>query len=172
METTLGKCEDFKNRKSALHHEVESRGYIPMMSPKCHPELAGVGIEYPWGRAEPEFCRRINGFESETLARQYGTGTRQGEGPRHFTWAEIRETRSRVYTRVLEALRARGRWLQADGDMVKTVKFHRDVIDMEKAFLTPRYSWVVCVIGHGGEIATAIHVLAPLSRGAGSAPAL
>lgn len=39
---------------------VESREHIIIMSPKYHPELAGVGIGYGWGKAKLEFRRRIN----------------------------------------------------------------------------------------------------------------
>ena len=34
------------------------RGHIPEMSPKCHPELAGVGIEYSWGKSKWWFRRK------------------------------------------------------------------------------------------------------------------
>ncbi|CAN0378133.1 unnamed protein product, partial [Ectocarpus sp. 13 AM-2016] len=56
----LGECPDFKQEKSALQHVVESRGHILIMSPKCHPELAGVGIEYAWGKAKLEVRRKLN----------------------------------------------------------------------------------------------------------------
>ena len=35
-------------------------GHILISSPKYHPELAGVGIEYSWGKAKLEFRRNIN----------------------------------------------------------------------------------------------------------------
>jgi hypothetical protein len=37
-----------------------SRGQIPEMSPKCHPELAGVGIEYSWGKSKMHFRRHTD----------------------------------------------------------------------------------------------------------------
>ena len=30
------------------------------MSPKCHPELAGVGVEYSWGKAKMYFRRHTD----------------------------------------------------------------------------------------------------------------
>ena len=42
------------------------RGHILMMSPKGHPELAGMGIEYSWGKAKYEF-RRLNNTEPKDL---------------------------------------------------------------------------------------------------------
>jgi hypothetical protein len=38
---------------------VHARGHILLMSPRCHPELAGQGIEYCWGAAKL-FYRRHN----------------------------------------------------------------------------------------------------------------
>lgn len=32
-------------------------GHLAEMSPKCHPELAGCGIEYSWGKAKMHFRR-------------------------------------------------------------------------------------------------------------------
>lgn len=41
----LGNCPDFRDQPSLLQMEVESRGHILVMSPKSHPEVAGVGVE-------------------------------------------------------------------------------------------------------------------------------
>jgi len=38
---------------------IVSRGHILLMSPKCNPELAGMGFEYAWG-ASKLFYRRNN----------------------------------------------------------------------------------------------------------------
>ena len=54
------KLPDFANEKTALQHTVESRGHILLLSPKCHPEVAGVGIEYSWGMSKSKFRREIN----------------------------------------------------------------------------------------------------------------
>ncbi|CAN0262157.1 unnamed protein product [Ectocarpus sp. 12 AP-2014] len=57
--TVLGECPDFKQEKSALQHLLEGRSHVLTMLPKCHPELAGVGIEYAWGKAKLEFRRKL-----------------------------------------------------------------------------------------------------------------
>ncbi|CAN0187432.1 unnamed protein product [Laminaria digitata] len=56
--TVLGKLPDFLNEKTALQHTVESRGHILLLSPKCHPEVAGVGIEYSWGMSQEQVPSR------------------------------------------------------------------------------------------------------------------
>ena len=48
-------CEDFVKEKGALQEIVESRGHILILFPKCHPELAGCGIEYSWGKSKQYF---------------------------------------------------------------------------------------------------------------------
>ena len=40
-----------------LAEKLRARGHILLMSPKCHPELAGVGIENSWGKSAMLFRR-------------------------------------------------------------------------------------------------------------------
>ncbi|CAN0529472.1 unnamed protein product [Ectocarpus sp. 12 AP-2014] len=58
VEKVLQALPDFKNERTALQHLVESRGHILLLSPKCHPEVAGVGIEYSWGFPSRNFGGR------------------------------------------------------------------------------------------------------------------
>lgn len=58
--TVLGNLSDFRDEKTALQHTVESRGHILLLSPKFHPEIAGVGIEYSWGMSKSKFRRQID----------------------------------------------------------------------------------------------------------------
>ena len=57
LRETLANCEDFKNEVGALEKLVLDRGHILLMSPKGHPELAGSGIEYVWGKGKTDFRR-------------------------------------------------------------------------------------------------------------------
>mmetsp|Transcript_6492 Transcript_6492/g.9008 ORF Transcript_6492/g.9008 Transcript_6492/m.9008 type:complete len:105 (+) Transcript_6492:681-995(+) len=54
---TLAKCEDFASEEPALKKYLENRGHHLIMSPKGHPELAGLGIEYSWGKTKYEWRR-------------------------------------------------------------------------------------------------------------------
>mmetsp|Transcript_14417 Transcript_14417/g.38266 ORF Transcript_14417/g.38266 Transcript_14417/m.38266 type:complete len:201 (-) Transcript_14417:231-833(-) len=56
----LSNCWDFSHEKTALQEYVESRGHILRMCVKGHPEMAGVGIEYSWGKAKQKFRRDVN----------------------------------------------------------------------------------------------------------------
>jgi hypothetical protein len=53
----LDECEDFASEVIALQELVHSRGHVLLISPKCHPEIAGCGIEYSWGKAKMTYRR-------------------------------------------------------------------------------------------------------------------
>jgi hypothetical protein len=46
------------HEKTALINIMEARGHMLLPSVKCHPEMAGNGIEYSWGQAE-RFLNRL-----------------------------------------------------------------------------------------------------------------
>jgi hypothetical protein len=56
----LMQCDDFKLEKSKLHCLLEELGGNCRMTPKVHPEIAGVGIEYDWGYAKLKYRKEIN----------------------------------------------------------------------------------------------------------------
>ena len=55
MEATLGSCSDFANQRSILEENIGGRGHLFDMSPKFGCEIAGVGIEYSWGKCKIYF---------------------------------------------------------------------------------------------------------------------
>jgi hypothetical protein len=69
MQHCLSNCPDFKNEKIGIQKLLESRGHILIVSPKCHPELAGSGIEYCWGMADMIF--RSIGKKQSTNVEQH-----------------------------------------------------------------------------------------------------
>ena len=56
----LQNCLDFCNEKSKLECLVEELGGKFRLTPKCHPEIAGIGIEYCWGYAKWQFRCEFN----------------------------------------------------------------------------------------------------------------
>ena len=66
----LQSCPDFANEVSLLEQLVIDRGHILLSSPKCHPELAGDGIEYGWGQSKRYYRRNNPGSESEMARHQ------------------------------------------------------------------------------------------------------
>ena len=57
IDDALAACEDFLGEPSLLEDLFRKHGHILTMSPKGHPELAGVGVEYCWGKAKMHFRR-------------------------------------------------------------------------------------------------------------------
>jgi hypothetical protein len=58
--------EDFQMQQNAVDELVLGRGHMTQLSPKCHAELAGNGIEYNLGCSKLNF-RRNNTCEPTTL---------------------------------------------------------------------------------------------------------
>ena len=52
IERILAKQADFCNELTLLQYHARKLGALVDRSPKCHPELAGEGIEYLWGLAK------------------------------------------------------------------------------------------------------------------------
>lgn len=67
----LGNCLDFLHEETALSQHVHAKGHLLIMTPKAHPELAGVGIEYSWGKSKMHF-RKVNDCNSKTFHSQVG----------------------------------------------------------------------------------------------------
>jgi hypothetical protein len=64
----LMKCCDFKNEMSALETYLVDRGHLLLISPKCHPELAGCGIEYMFAKIKWTFRRHTNDTGATNLS--------------------------------------------------------------------------------------------------------
>ena len=58
--SVLKKCSDFKNEESQMKYILTLLGVDLRLTPKCHPEIAGIGIEYAWGYAKLRFRRDFN----------------------------------------------------------------------------------------------------------------
>jgi hypothetical protein len=49
----MGMCHDFMNEEGMLQHIAnKSIGVKVLLTPKCHAELAGEGVEYVWACAK------------------------------------------------------------------------------------------------------------------------
>ena len=53
----MGFCNDFLNEEGMLQHIAKRIGVEVLLTPKCHAELAGEGVEYVWGGAKGEYRR-------------------------------------------------------------------------------------------------------------------
>jgi hypothetical protein len=59
-------CHDSVNQPTVLERMFREKGHIVVASPRYHPDLAGLGIEYCWKR---QWCfrRQINDMVSTNL---------------------------------------------------------------------------------------------------------
>ena len=48
----MGMCFDFLNEEGMLEHIAKNLGVTVLLTPKCHAELAGEGVEYVWACAK------------------------------------------------------------------------------------------------------------------------
>jgi hypothetical protein len=53
-------CADFKNEKTQMMYICDLLGARLELTPKCHPEIAGRGIEYAWGYSKLRFRQDFN----------------------------------------------------------------------------------------------------------------
>ena len=55
MRVTLAGYADFLNEIGILEEIMVLRSHILLMSPKCHPEIAGCASGYLWGYSSNDF---------------------------------------------------------------------------------------------------------------------
>jgi hypothetical protein len=68
-ELWLAARDDFRNQPTVIERDVLAAGHLLIASPRYHPEMAGGGIEYCWGKAKWCFRRHVNDLEGKNLER-------------------------------------------------------------------------------------------------------
>ena len=63
LSSMMAQCRDFQNEPTAMEELTELLGHKQEKTPKKHPEIAGRGIEYCWGKAKMTF-RHNNNYSS------------------------------------------------------------------------------------------------------------
>jgi hypothetical protein len=132
----LSQCPDYLAEKTALQELVEDYGHLLITSPKCHPELAGVGIEYAWGKSKMDF-RRIH---NNCVAADLHDNIEKSLGGLTIERAWMFARRTREYRRAYVKLGVSGVSLDDTTHkmiehMKKECKTHRSIKDQEGAFL-------------------------------------
>lgn len=132
----LANLPDFKQEKSALQSVAESRGHILLMSPKFYREVADVGIDYSWENSKQVYRRKNNEEIPRNLHRNI---VRSLRGKTFLTLERIRRFARRTrdfcwayFTLVNEGVTDSKDTLEK---MRKISKAHRNIIDMESAFI-------------------------------------
>ena len=133
MKRIISKWPDFAAQKSQLEEFCEKNGALVDLSPKCHPEVAGEGIEYDWACAKTVF-RNENDFNNATLH------TRVVQALKAITLERARASarRARDYIRSYQELddgSDRRLSKQEIEEQKKRQSRHRDVLNFSAAFV-------------------------------------
>ena len=54
----MSRCPDFLEEETQIEYIMKKLGVEIIMSPKCHPELAGEGVEYDWGMSKKYYRKQ------------------------------------------------------------------------------------------------------------------
>ena len=102
----MASCSDFLNERTLMEELVLERGHEFEKTPKCHPEVAGDGIEYDWGKSKHDF-RELNDGVPANLRRNIVSSFDGLTRQRRFLFS--RKEGAFVQTRVPRTCEWRGR---------------------------------------------------------------
>jgi hypothetical protein len=107
---------------------VHGRGHILTMSPKCHPELAGHGIEYCWGASKLYFRRH-----NDLVPKNFFKNVLKSIDVITRSQVHMFERRARAYRTALkdEALNT----FDLVEKAVAKRKAHRNAVDFDSGFI-------------------------------------
>jgi hypothetical protein len=137
----LGSCPDFQGEKSALSEVVETRGHILLLSVKCHPEMAGCGVEYCWGISKRTFRKDNRSRDQQTsknlVKRVRDTLCHKTVLRLDRVWAFERRTRTYMYMyRDIGLNKEDGSLSYTDlEEQMKLCKTHRNIEETERIYL-------------------------------------
>ena len=111
-----------------LPHLAHGRGHILTMSPKCHPELAGHGIEYCWGASKLYFRRH-----NDLVPKNFFKNVLKSIDVITRSQVHMFERRARAYRTALkdEALNT----FDLVEKAVAKRKAHRNAVDFDSGFI-------------------------------------
>ena len=147
----LANCTDFLSKKTCLMYLGDQLGVEVDRSTKCHPELAGEGIEYTWGRAKGLYRKaRLSdkkGKENFRALVQRYLSTEMGAGNGCLTPLMIRKFSRRARCYILtyfwiehgmeEKIKEEEELSETHIERIKKeFKTHRNAIDFDEKFIT------------------------------------
>ncbi len=110
-----------------------------MISPKCHPELAGLGVEYTWGLMKRAY-RQFNDCVYKNL--HANVSKAMSTENVHMSNVLKFSRRTREYCRTYRELAKDSSAVSSSSTfkliekMLKTQKTHRSILDLEGKFLS------------------------------------
>ena len=136
MEFVLSIQSDFMFEKSIIQQLIEARGHIFLASVKCHPEMAGSGIEYCWGQSERAF-RKINEQSTTDFLDNVLVSLSYQYLPVSSIWSYERRTRDymKCYKYFHKTNTSENMNYYGLEDMRRHVKSHRNIGELDKVFI-------------------------------------
>lgn len=132
-------CSDFKNEQTQLMYIMNLLGAYLVLTPKCHPEIAGRGVEYAWGYGKLRFRRDFN----DAIAKNLNNNVRRSLAADVLTINRLRKfarkTREYKLTYSLLFYMEGGENATAGKDdiehITKHFKAHRSALDADYGFI-------------------------------------
>ena len=124
--------------KNPAEKVVYDRGHVLILSPKYHPELAGVGIEYCWGQSKYRFRNRYNDQEAKNLKANVLATFDPNQLTPEVSLAYARKTRDYRMTYKTIMTEKIGTVNTNKGNIEKirkNHKCHRNILDQEIGFI-------------------------------------
>ena len=126
----LVNCWNFATELTAFQELMVSHGHLAEMSRKCHPELAGMGVEYSWGKSKMHFRRH-----TDHVAKHLHANIKESMAPNISTLLRVRRyaRKARSYRRAYETSITAMPKVNIE-KIVKMHKCHRVADDFDFAF--------------------------------------
>jgi uncharacterized DUF497 family protein len=139
----LDACRDFTEETTQLEELFVSRGHILVSSVKCHPEMAGCGIEYSWGKLKMEFRKMNRTIASIRNGRNTERNLRDiitQHLPIERVWRFERKTRDyrRLYLKLAEDREEEHSEMNFESLEKMRVEYrtHRNIAEIENKFIS------------------------------------
>ena len=138
LKKLMASCSDFLNERTLMEELVLERGHEFEKTPKCHPEVAGDGIEYDWGKSKHDF-RELNDGVPANLRRNIVSSFDGLTRQRRFLFSR----KARSYKRAYLALANGEGELDASGAapfaeierLARQFKTHRCALEFNRGFI-------------------------------------
>jgi hypothetical protein len=138
LDRVLGACTDFREEISALDSLIYEKGHIILRGVKCHPEMAGCGVEYVLG-ASKRYFRKESDCQASTLNSRVLRSLQPDVIPLSMQWKF--ERRARLYMFMYRKIAMEGAsadltsYVELEKRMVAMKSTHRNIIEIESAYL-------------------------------------
>ena len=139
----LSNCTDFRNEETQMQSIARSLGVQVIFSPKCHPEIAGEGLEYTWAffknqyrkiplpekkkQKKEDFIKMVKKFMSEEKEENVISTRKFARRARNYILAYYSLTTGTDYTSPIPQEKIE--------KMMKQFKTHRSALDFDKGFV-------------------------------------